>query len=334
MRAKYNEKDALRAAQIIFENAKTARKLNRGFSHNIYEVETNSYPEKVILRFSNENPEKFGLEKEIRVNKIIQRLGLPVPRIIFYDKTKKLIPYEFVIMSKLEGEDLDFVWNKLSKKEQMQIAEKMGEILGKIHSVKFNSFGLLLPKGISDEGKFSLKEVGEEARANAASFKILSDGLSDLGKFASYKIINPEFTAEVANFIIKNKALSETNEKPALIHGDFFSANFRVKKIKGNWFITGLIDFEYAAAYTREFDFIKLARNGFLQGCIKDAILKGYQKYQVIDKNFDKKVEYLRIVRDIGFATVLLKAGDLEFTKKILNIIKEKINFKGEVFNF
>lgn len=330
---KYNEKDALRAVQIIFEKASNARKINKGFSHDIYEVETGSYPQKVVVRFSNQNPEQFSLGKEIRVNKLLQNLGLPVPRIILYDKTKKIVPYGFVIMSKLDGEDLDELWNKLSKKEQIQIAEKIGEMLGKIHSVKFDKFGMLLPEGIKDDGSFSLKKVGTRAESNAASFQILSDGFSDLGKFTSYRSVNPRFVSAVADYFVKNKFLSETDEGPTLTHGDYYSANFRVKKIKGKWFITGVTDFEYAAVGIREYDFIKLARNGFLdKGHVRDAILRGYQKYQEIDEDFDKKVEYFRNMRDIGFAQVLLRSGDIEFLKKILGRIKDSIRFNGEVF--
>ncbi len=333
MEKKYNEKDALRATQCVFHNASKARKLNRGYSHDIYEVETNEYPEKVIIRFSNDNPEKFSLKKEVRVNQIIQKLGIPVPRIILHDETKETVPYEFVIMSKLEGEDLDKIWENLSIKEQLEIIEKIGEILGRIHTIKFDRFGMLLPEGIDDEGSFSLKGNKQKINSSPSVFHILSMALDDLGRFASYNNINPEFSSHIANFIIKNKKLAESNEEPCLIHGDFYKSNFKVKKIKNKWFITGLLDFEYAASEIKEYDFIKLDREGFLEpGKIRQALLKGYQKFQKVDEGFDKKVKYFRYGRDVGFAQVLLKIGRIKLVTEVLENLKQKTSFKGDIF--
>jgi len=331
---KYNEKDALRAAQIVFCDATKAVKLERGFSHDIYEIETNSYPEKVIVRFANDNDKTFGIAKEIRINKILEELGIPVVKMILHDDSKKIIQSEFVIMSKSEGEDLDTIWDKLSDKEKEQIVEKMGNIIGKIHSVKFSTFGSLTPDGIYSLSKFSLKEVGKIEKSNPFTKEFFAGLFSDLGILASFNFVNPEFILALNNYFLKNKSLSETDEEPALIHGDIYPQNFKVKKIKNEWFITCLFDFEYGAAYMREYDFLKLHRIGFLEkGNIRNALLKGYTKFQNINENFDKRVKYFRISRDVGFAHVLLGRGDKKFAEKVLNELKEKIDFSGKVLS-
>lgn len=333
MERKYNETDALRAAQIIFKRATKVKKLNRGYSHDIYEVETNDYPEKVIIRFSNKNPIENSISKEIRINQIMNNLGLPVPRVILHDKTKKIVPYEFIILSKLDGEDLDSLWEKITKKEQIEIMEKIGEVIGRIHNIKFKEFGSLTPKKIKVRGRFSLKKVGEGLKVKASTFDFFDDAFEFISGIASFEIINPELIKNLVNYVLENKKLTETSEDPSLIHGDFDIINFRVKKIKGIWQITGLLDFEYSASKMREYDFIKLHRNGFLEkGNLRDSLLKGYKKYQKINPEFDEKIKYFRTCRDIGFAGILLKSGDKDYAKKILENVKITVGFTGKIF--
>ncbi|OGJ20880.1 hypothetical protein A3K73_09255 [Candidatus Pacearchaeota archaeon RBG_13_36_9] len=330
---KYTEKDALRAAQTVFENASLARKITKGYSHEIYEVETNLYPKKVIVRFSNNSLPEYSLEKEIKINKILQKLGIPVPRIILHDKSRKKVPVEFVVLSKLDGTDLDKILRKLSKKEQTEIMEKVGSLLGKIHIIKYTELGMIMPEGIKEKASFSLKQEDKQLSMDPGIKTVLSEFFEDLGNLSSFGIINDKFILRLSEYLLENKQLAEINEKPSLIHGDYYDQNIKIKKIKGKWQITGLMDFEYAASKMREYDFIKLKRNGFLEkGHLRDALLKGYKKSQNIDENFDKKVDYFTIGRDAAFCVYLLKSGNLDFATKILNRIKQKIGFNGEVF--
>jgi hypothetical protein len=323
---KYTENDALNIARIVFSGATKARKLNRGYSHELFEVETGAFPETVIVKFGKDVHEKFSLGKEVRVLKIVELLGIPVPRVIYYDNSKTKFLSEFVILSKAVGEDLDKVWKKFNKKEQEEITKQMGEVLGKMHTVKFDTFGMLMPQGIYESDKFSLKSVGEGPTVNPAMRELLLDAYCDLGKLSSHADIDAEFVANFAEYLSKNKKYAESYEEPALIHGDFDIINFKVKKIKGKWTITCLFDFEYAAAKARNYDFIKLHRLGFFEvPHLRKALLEGYSKYQKVDLEIDEKVAYLRNSRDIGYIDVLLRAGNIELANKLLQRLKKTI---------
>jgi len=89
MKNKYKVDDALYAVKKVFPKSRKATKVNRGYSHDIFEIETGVYPEKVILIFSNDNHEKYSIKKQIRVNRILNNLGIPVPRVIHHDGSKK-----------------------------------------------------------------------------------------------------------------------------------------------------------------------------------------------------------------------------------------------------
>lgn len=323
----YTKKDALNAVRTVYPKAKNAVKINRGYSHEIYEVETLENPKSVIVRFSNNSLEKYSLSKEIHVNNLLLKAGLPAPKVIKHDKSKTLVPYEFVISSKMDGEDLDSIWDNLNKRDQEEISFLLGEILGKIHNIKLEEFGILTSTGIDGPEKFKFKQVGK-SNINPAAVKLLSDSFSDLGKLSAHKDINPKLITKIQEFLTKNRKLAETSEEPTLIHGDFDKLNFKVKKINKKWIISAIFDFEYASSTVREFDFIKLHRSGFLtQKNLRDALLKGYKNYQKVGKDFDKKVEYFRLMRDVGFVFFLLKAGNDSLAKKFLDRIKEVVGY-------
>src|SRR3972149_443977 len=138
----------LNAAKIIFKKAKNLENIKRGYSHEIYSVETGEYPPKVIIKLSNNAPPENSLKKEIRINKLLEKKGFPVPKIILHDESKKIVPFEFVIMTYLEGENLDSIFDKLHNTEKEDIFEQLGDLMGRIHGIKFDKFGELLPEGI------------------------------------------------------------------------------------------------------------------------------------------------------------------------------------------
>ena len=49
MKKDFNEQDALRAAQIFYPKAERIERNDKGYSHYLFEVETNSLPERVML---------------------------------------------------------------------------------------------------------------------------------------------------------------------------------------------------------------------------------------------------------------------------------------------
>lgn len=321
-----HKNSALYAVQQIYPKAKKIKKINKGYSHEIFEVETEEYPEKIIVKLANSKEDKFSLRKEKRIHEMLQEKGIPVPRVIFLDDSKEKVDFEFIVLSKAEGIDLEEIFHKFSRKQQEQIFEEIGEILGKIHSTKFESYGYLTPTEIYDEHNFTLKKVGKRLPINPSTLSIISSALFDLGYLFANENTNQDLLRDIFEYFIKNRNLSASYESPSLIHGDFEIRNIRVKKIKNQWRICSLLDFEYAASESREYDFIKLHRWGlFEKENLKESMLRGYSKYQSIPENLENKVKFMRITRDIAFAGVLFKSGNLELGNKILDYVKKEI---------
>jgi len=315
----YTEKDAISAAKIIFSKAKNAEKIDTGYSHELFEVDTGE-GKSVIVRFSNGNDGEHSLEKEIRVNQILFENKLPVPDVILYEKGGKDIPYEFAVLSKLDGEDISDIWEKVNKKDKLELARCIGDLLGRIHRIKFEEFGSIKPQGIDNKyAGFNMKQVGEVHKINHHLGDYFARAFNDIGLLAAHEFIDDRDIVKIVAYLLKRKDMLKEDEKPTLVHGDFEPRNIMAKKEAGKWVITGVLDFEFADSRVREYDFLKLYRAGYMDGGdIREALLEGYGKHQKIRKNFDERVELFRFVRDVGFAAYLLKAGNKKLAEEVL----------------
>src|SRR5579864_2328238 len=70
--------------------------------------------------------------------------GLPVPEVVAFDRSKELVPYEYLITTRLEGTPVIDSWSGLSAQERERVACEAGRYLAVIHSHTFDRFGYKL----------------------------------------------------------------------------------------------------------------------------------------------------------------------------------------------
>jgi aminoglycoside phosphotransferase (APT) family kinase protein len=70
--------------------------------------------------------------------------GVPVPRVVALDQSKELVPYEYLITTRLEGTPVIDGWSDLSVQERERIAYEAGRYLAVIYSHTFDRFGYKL----------------------------------------------------------------------------------------------------------------------------------------------------------------------------------------------
>ena len=95
----------------------------------------------VIIRLNDDEDEMRGSEIYIP---LFKSKGIKVPDIITSDYSKKFVPYYYQIQSKIEGEDINKVIHKLSKKQLYSIATEIANIFKKLLPIPTNGkFGFL-----------------------------------------------------------------------------------------------------------------------------------------------------------------------------------------------
>lgn len=292
------------------------KKIKGGFSHTMFEVIIDKEPRCLVIRFANNSSETFNLGKEKFVMDLLIKKNIPVPKIYSFSK-------DYIIMEKLKGGNLEKIWNYLSNEKKLNLVKEIGILMRKIHDIKFDKFGPIKDNGkimeyISD---FDFKNAGEKIDYSKFLRTFVFGLSNEFAKFLSYKDISPKFFLKLIEFLVFNIKSIDYQNKPVLIHGDFAPGHIFVEK-NDKCRIEGIVDFEFAAAFSPEYDFIKLHRFGlFNDPDLKKALIDGYG-------NIDEQaVKIYRIFRDFQFAVVLFESGNKKKALEIIGDIGMKIGF-------
>ncbi len=291
------------------------RRITEGYSHFMYDVKITKDPYELIIRFSNNKNEEVTLEKEKYVMEILNENGIPAPKIYVFNE-------EYMIMERIKGIRLDTIWDSMTADEKTEISEKIGKFVSKIHKIKFDNYGKILAKGkIKCDSPFTFRNQGEKIGYNKFARELLKDSFQDFARLLSYPDFQIEIIEEIFTYIKKNIKKIIYDKGPVLVHGDYTPDHLFVEKTETGYEIVGIIDFEFAAAYPAEYDFIKLHRKGFFEDeSLKESLEKGY------GRNVDKDlVEFFRVLRDLGFAWAVLESGNKELSDKTLESIRKRI---------
>ena len=299
------------------------KRITEGFSHYMYEVKIDKEPKVCIIRFSGNTEKNNSLKKEKYVMGLLRGKGVPVPRIYAFHYPEENKKEGYMILEKFKHIRLDTIWDALSKQEKIQITKELGKLLSNIHEIKLEKFGKVQEDGnIKSDSNFKFRKQGEVTLNYSPCLReLLINFGKDFGKLMSFKNVDPTFVSKVMHYIAKNVGEVDYTGEPTLIHGDYMTGHIFVEKTPAGYKIKGLIDFEFVSSDDPLYDFIKLDRQGFLDDPdLKNALEKSYGKIN------EKKIKIYTLTRDIGFATVLIEAGENELAEKILRKIERIVN--------
>lgn len=170
--------------------------------------------------------ERNVMNAEVDTLKLINNFAnIPIPKVLFYDNTKRLLDSEYFFMTKIAGTPYLKIKDTLSQSDRTAIEIEIGEIERKINNIKGASFGY-----VSRDAKKSTK--WSEAFWNMF-FDILLDGKDNEVKLpAEYVAISKLVSARLRVF--------DQVTEPHLVHWDLYDGNIMINNGK----ISGIIDFE------------------------------------------------------------------------------------------
>ncbi len=131
-----------------FLNGKNYNKITAGFTNTIYQVE--DYIVRICTK--KENEKRFENEIDFYQN----NKSSNIPKLYIADKTKKLIPYDYEVLEKIEGPTLYEVWYKLTEEERKEIILRLISLLQSLHSKKVEEYDF--NKFIKDKIRILIKE--------------------------------------------------------------------------------------------------------------------------------------------------------------------------------
>jgi hypothetical protein len=215
---------------------------------------------------------------------------IPVSNLRYYDETKKIVPFIFSAQDYIRGKPLFQLINKyinegknLNTKKFVILFENLGNHLGNLHSIKFDSFS----KSISNIGASKKTTYGDYIR---------SDFEREMQEFKKNKI---DFGNDIRGYFEDNFSLIEEENEFVLLHNDFHSQNIIVKEDQGIIHINGLVDFDNWCVGSRAQDFIKI--DFFILkplniSSFTNAFYDAYSKFYNVNADFRKKIEIYKLL--------------------------------------
>lgn len=237
----------------------SVKRFKKGIINQTYSLKIDG--KELVLRIYPKELWKAKKEKHL-YNLISKKTKVPVPKIISSGKN-------YILMSKIEGKELQ-VNNKSS-------VRKAGELLAKIHAIKFPYYGWIINKEIKPKFKRWIDFINYDL--NLKLKKIPQEHTSTKNKIKT--IIN------------ENKKLLDIKSKPCLLHKDFHSSHIIVDKGK----INGIIDLEWAMAGHNEFDLAKSCLWMFEKNPrLEKIFLQGYKRHGSISEDFNKRKKLYKLL--------------------------------------
>lgn len=199
--------------EVLGEEARAVRRFTTGSCHYVYEVNL-AGSKQVVVRIAS--PDNLNLlAGGVYWSNLLRPLGLPLPALLFSDLTMSRFHFPFLILERLPGQDLNYVYPLLSPEDKRQIARSIVQIQNKVATLPLGqSYGFALSYETTplDSWLEVLNSSLERSRK-----RILQVGLASVEIVNQVKYFLPQFTSYFAA-IPPQPFLDDTTTKNVLIY--------------------------------------------------------------------------------------------------------------------
>lgn len=204
------------------------------------------------------------MRKEVYVAGLLDRIPeLPTPQILLFDDTRRLLPFRFVIMTRLAGTRLDLCEREMSEQQLFAAWVEVAAHLRRIHDTPMPAFGYLIEDQLIHRSETNRGYMDDMWQAKMLDFRAHNenDALAD--------VIDKKWRSSAD--------LLDGFGSPRLCHNDFYPGNLLALQVNGVWRISGLFDFEHAFAGDPLMDIAKCVHFAKVGDEVRwRGMLKGY----------------------------------------------------------
>ena len=185
----------------------------------------------VLKLFPPVHVEEYPIEAAV-VAALHGQLSIPTPRLLAAGERDG---WGYVLMTRLAGESLEHVWDRLTTAERDRLADDLGRAVAELHAVP--------PPAVADWWPPDWAAFVAGQRANCAD-RQRARGLSE------------PWAAQIPAAL----QVDLPDEPPVLLHTEIMRQHLLVcPDPAGGWRFTGLFDFEPAMRGAREYEFVGIA---------------------------------------------------------------------------
>jgi aminoglycoside phosphotransferase (APT) family kinase protein len=235
---------------------------------------------------------KSRFESEARAYAALIDSPVPVPRVSALDHSKLIVPYDYLVTTKLPGRPVADAWASLTDQQRVKVAYWSGKYLAVIHNHTFEGFGKLrdLEKG---------------------GFSIWFDYMHDyFQRYASQALdlgaLNIATVERVDAALARHRSLLESVKVASLVHSDYHLENV----LTADGQISGIIDFEWAFAGDPVADFVVEDKWDEMCPGSVPFVYRGYLSERELDPDHEAKVALYKMVGHVESIVDTMRAGD------------------------
>lgn len=215
----------------------SASRIVLGQDNEVYDV-TTTENHQLIVRISHKENHRF--EAERWALNVARQAGVPTPHVLLVEPAEyDGIPIMFCIEEKVPGKALDLLLKEGITSELSKAIHQIGEILGKLHSVRIDGFGYLQADAKGQQTSF------------AEIMLMANEREAELYEAASLWNVPAQKIATSLEMLDTHRELYEFHT-PVLVHGDFGPKHIFVEDDH----ICGIIDMQDCSGNHPIIDFV------------------------------------------------------------------------------
>lgn len=242
---------------------------------------------------------------------MLEKQGLPVPRVLKYDDSCQIINQPYLIISQVNGKMLCAT----ELNDEKQFYYDLGQILARIHSITFGSFGETF------DGKTieNYQGIRPSKTWKGMYEEIIKKRLQNLEKSDFEDLIKP-----INEWFQKNFHLLDYKITPRLLHEDLNQKNIFVKDNR----ISGIIDFDGSFVGHNEEELMRTEGANFSGNDFRQVFLEGYTRFIPLDQGYAKRRRFYYLSRLLVHIHCVIQNGEdyVGNLKKEENILREEID--------
>lgn len=288
------------------------------YSNLIFDVRTDK--DDYVIKVYTNDEDVWKAQKEDAIYTIFRKKRIPAPHIVGLDSSKSVLPYTFVLMTKIPGNPFSDCFDLIELDKKIAIYRELGDLLGRIHSITFESFGDIKPSN----GELLVGPMRELIDSNKGPFRTWGEMHLEIVKYRlnHFRGTNLENLVEpVLNYFRENQSLIDFKIVPRLLHLDLNRKNIFINNSR----ISGIVDVEGSFVGHNEEDLMRTMLANFeSKDELYDSFLEAYTKHVAIDEGYEKRLPFYFLSRSLVQADCLILFKD-KYAKGKLDSEKVKV---------
>lgn len=257
---------------------------------------------------------------EAEAMKLASTVGVPVPKTILVDDTRKTVPFDYMVTTRISG-----IVMKPAVLQNPSLypvfLKQIGMYLAKLHSVKTQGYGFF-----DNEQARTGKLIGID-HSNEQHYLAALD-LDEAFHMSNSSHIGIDLITKAFKVLKANIALARC-DNPSIVHNDIADWN---TVVDGD-LVTGILDWDECFSGDPIFDFATTSL--FYTDEHMEILKSGYQQISKLPNNYDKKFD-LYVIRYVmsksKIAIKQLNTRQNDFMKQWLENAVKKLNLAINIF--